>query len=164
MNPISSKRGLHSIESSIAVETKILSLMRRLKDLEAKEPAPRTMSAHPKSNFGLYLLSSNIFLAQQILPEYMNVAFSRPHKNPYSQTYNPDWRNYPNFSWSQDNHNHPRSNFSNHFQAPNFNQNIPIQVPYSSFQNPLAKKTLTDLEKRMETLIKSQTSFMQNTG
>jgi len=37
-NPISSKGGLHSIESSIATEAKISSLMRRLEALETKEP------------------------------------------------------------------------------------------------------------------------------
>ena len=25
---------------------------------------------------------------------------ARPQNNPYSNTYNPRWRNYPNFSWS----------------------------------------------------------------
>ena len=25
--------------------------------------------------------------------------FGRPQNNPYSQTYNPGWRNHPNFSW-----------------------------------------------------------------
>jgi len=40
MNPISSKGGLHSIKSSIAVEAKIASRMRRLEALKTKEPAP----------------------------------------------------------------------------------------------------------------------------
>jgi len=62
------------------------------------------------------------------------------------------------------NHDHSRSNFSNHFQPLNYQQKIFNQVPHSSFQNPPAEKKLTDLEKSMETLIKSQTSFMQNTG
>ena len=26
-------------------------------------------------------------------------SFQRPNQNPYSQTYNPSWRNHPNFSW-----------------------------------------------------------------
>ena len=30
-----------------------------------------------------------VFLAHQVLPEYMNVAFARPNNNPYLQTYNP---------------------------------------------------------------------------
>jgi len=26
-------------------------------------------------------------------------TFQRPNQNPYSQIYNPGWRNHPNFSW-----------------------------------------------------------------
>ena len=39
-NSISSKGGLHSIESSIATEARIENLARRLKVLETKEPSP----------------------------------------------------------------------------------------------------------------------------
>jgi len=39
-NSISSKGGLHSIESSVATETRIAHLARRLKVIETKEPAP----------------------------------------------------------------------------------------------------------------------------
>ena len=39
-NSISSKGGLHSIESSIANETKLANLAKRLKALETKEPSP----------------------------------------------------------------------------------------------------------------------------
>ena len=37
-NPVSSKGGLYSIESSITAEVRIANLARRLKDLETKEP------------------------------------------------------------------------------------------------------------------------------
>ena len=39
-NPISSKRGLHSIEDSIATEAKFANLMRRLKAIEIKGSVP----------------------------------------------------------------------------------------------------------------------------
>ena len=32
-------------------------------------------------------------------------SFQRPNHNPYSQTYNPGWRNHPNFSWKSDTNN-----------------------------------------------------------
>ncbi|KAL9390408.1 hypothetical protein Peur_019016 [Populus x canadensis] len=32
-------------------------------------------------------------------------SFQRPNHNPYSQTYNPGWRNHPNFSWKSENNN-----------------------------------------------------------
>ena len=37
-NSISSKEGIHSIESSITAEARIANLARRLEDLETKEP------------------------------------------------------------------------------------------------------------------------------
>jgi hypothetical protein len=30
-------------------------------------------------------------------------SFQRPNHNPYSKTYNPGWRNHPNFSWKSGN-------------------------------------------------------------
>jgi hypothetical protein len=32
-------------------------------------------------------------------------SFQRPIHSPYSQTYNPGWRNHPNFNWKSDNNN-----------------------------------------------------------
>jgi hypothetical protein len=32
-------------------------------------------------------------------------SFQRPNHNPYSQTYNPGWRNHLNFNWKSDNNN-----------------------------------------------------------
>ena len=39
-NSISSKKGLHSIESSIAAKARIANIARRLEVLETKEPSP----------------------------------------------------------------------------------------------------------------------------
>lgn len=33
--------------------------------------------------------------------EEANVLYQKQENNPYSQTYNPGWRNHPNFSWSK---------------------------------------------------------------
>jgi hypothetical protein len=35
----------------------------------------------------------------EVHPEQVNAAFSRPGNDPYSNSYNPGWRNHPNFSW-----------------------------------------------------------------
>jgi len=42
-------------------------------------------------------------------------SFQRPNHNPYSQTYNPGWKNHLNFSWKSDNNNAQTSQSS--FQA-----------------------------------------------
>ena len=80
------------------------------------------------------------------------------------------WRNHPNFSWSQNNNDHSRSN---HFQTNfpnyyhnffnhqsnfyNYQHNFPNQAPQPSFQGPPANKKLTNLEKILA-------SFRQNMG
>ncbi|KAI3773937.1 hypothetical protein L1987_48476 [Smallanthus sonchifolius] len=43
---------------------------------------------------------------------------NRPQNNPYSNTYNPGWRNHPNFSWKSGN---------NSQQPPGFTQRPPFQ-------------------------------------
>ena len=55
-NPISSKGGLHSIESS--AETKISSLMRRLEALEQGVSSSQSSQPRPIFKFRLYLLSN----------------------------------------------------------------------------------------------------------
>ena len=106
-NSISSKGGLHSIESSIANEAKLANLARRLDALEMKEPSPvNQVSPNQFSTPGCtYCQAMNhvfeecpVFQAQQQYHEPMNAAFSRPNNNPYAPTYNPGWRNHPNFS------------------------------------------------------------------
>jgi len=114
---------------------KISSLMRRMEALEIKEPVPvNQVSPNQFSTPGCtYCQIINhvfeecpIFKAQQIYPEPMNAAFSRPQNDPYTQTYNPDWKNHPNFSWSQNNNDHSRSN---HLQHPNHNENSSYHQP-----------------------------------
>ena len=97
-NFISSKGGLHSIESSIANEAKLANLVRRLKVLETKEPSPvNQVNPNQIPTPGCtYCQAMNdvfeecpVFQAQQLLSEPMNAAFSRPNNNPYAPTYNP---------------------------------------------------------------------------
>jgi len=120
-NPISSKGGLHSIETSIEMKDKFASVMRRLKDLETKEPVPvNQVSSTQSTSAGctycqvmnhvfkechvflahqmlLEHMNEAVFLAHQMLLEHMNAAFARPNNNSYSQTYNPGWGNDLNF-------------------------------------------------------------------
>ena len=100
-NSISSKGGLHSIESSIANEAKLSNLARRLKALETKEPSPvNQVSPNPFSTPGCtYCQAMNhvfeecpVFQVQQHFSKLMNAAFSRPNNNPYAPTYNPGWK------------------------------------------------------------------------
>jgi hypothetical protein len=72
-------------------------------------------------------------LFKECLHEQAHVlnSFQMPNHNPYSQTYNPGWRNHPNFSWKSENNNAQTSQPS--FQAHhNFQSSygfVPSYVP-----------------------------------
>ncbi|XP_077222173.1 uncharacterized protein LOC143856016 [Tasmannia lanceolata] len=59
--------------------------------------------------------------------------------NPFSNTYNPGWRNHPNFSWSQPNYQAAQPSFQNHGQygppRPNLPPNL-IRPPTNPPPNP----------------------------
>ena len=166
---IASKGGLISLESSIAAEAKIATLMQRIEALETKELANvNQINPPPIHNLGFsYCQAPNhvfkecsIFQTHQVPPEHMNVAYLRPPHNPYSQTYNPVWRNHPNFSWAQNNS--PRPNVLNNLHHPTHPTKFPSEAPSSSFQSSPIEKKFSKLEESMEAFMKSQTAFMQN--
>jgi len=81
--------------------------MRRIEALETKEPAIANQINPPLiHNLGCTYCQAPhhifeeypVFQVHQALPEHLNAAYTRPQKNPYSQTYNPGWRSHPNFS------------------------------------------------------------------
>jgi len=113
--------------------------------------------------------------AQHIFPENMNAAYTRPNYNPYSKTYNPGWKNHPNFSWSQSSPEQPGQQLSNQFTAqahqPNFHQSQPnfqstyqhnFQPTYQHQQQNHPDKKMSDLERMIETMSKNQASMMNN--
>ena len=131
---------------SVDSEAKIATLMRRIEALETKDPATANQINPPQiHNPGcLYCQAPNhifeecpVFQTHQLPLEHMNATYSRPQKNPYSQTYNSSWRNHP---WGPNNS--PRANFPNNIHHPNPQANFPNQPSSSSFQNsPTEKKT-----------------------
>jgi len=117
-NPTTSRTGMHSIVSSIAAEAKITQLMRRLELLEARDPS-----------------SVNQVNPTQVISSGCTYCHTLTHlyDNPYSKTYNPRWRNHPNFSWSQSGLEKPRQQLPYQYTAqthqPNFHQSQPNFKP-----------------------------------
>ena len=84
-NSISSERGLHSIEDSIATEAKLANIMRRLEVIELRNPVSVNQLSSTSPAGCTYCQAMNhvfeecpVFMAHQMLPEHMNAAFSRP--------------------------------------------------------------------------------------
>ncbi|MED6166905.1 hypothetical protein PIB30_113914, partial [Stylosanthes scabra] len=97
---------------------------------------------------------------------YMGNQQWQPFQNPNSNTYNPGWRNHPNFGWGGDQN--PRNN---NFQTrPPFQpqQRPPYQQPPPfSQQNNLhqpPKPQPTSFEAALEKLTLTTTTFVQSTN
>ena len=166
-DPTSSKGGIHSIEANIATDAKLAAVMRRLEALETKEPVSVNQVSPTSSAGCTYCQDRNhvfeecpVFIAHQCLPEHTSAAFTRPANNPpannpYSPTYNPGWRNHPNLSWGQSNNDQTRPKFSNNFQNP------PYQNPPPSFQYSQMETRLSNLERKVDTIVKSNDTLAQ---
>jgi hypothetical protein len=83
--------------------------------------------------------------------EQVNATFSRPGNDPYSNTYNPGWRNHPNFSWKSQNaenstlrpHNPAQSN-----RQP-YNSSSIYQPPHKQYQAAPPPRSDSNFEDRM---------------
>jgi hypothetical protein len=77
----------------------------------------------------------------EVPPEQMNATFSRPGNDPYSNSYNPGWRNHPNFSWRAQAPGNPGPSVGLHNQAhpmpPNqsYNQSSNYRPPQHQYQS-----------------------------
>ncbi|KAK1369622.1 hypothetical protein POM88_035714 [Heracleum sosnowskyi] len=80
---------------------------------------------------------------------------SNQQNNPYSNTYNPGWRNHPNFSWN----NNARPNMLYKPNAPpGFQQN---QRPHEMEKKPTTEDLLLQYMQKTDALIQSQSASMR---
>jgi hypothetical protein len=77
--------------------------------------------------------------------EQVNAAFSRPGNDPYSNTYNPGWRNHPNFSWKSPNAENSTTGQYNQAQS----SRQPYQ-PSSTYQPPQQQYQATPPPPRLD--------------
>jgi hypothetical protein len=88
-------------------------------------------------------------------------SFQRPNHNPYSQTYNPGWRNHPNFSWKSDNNNAQTSQppFQAHY---NFQNSYGYAPPYAPPSRRNLEETLHAFIEKQETINTQNAQTMVN--
>ncbi|XP_063942447.1 uncharacterized protein LOC135150236 [Daucus carota subsp. sativus] len=153
----SSSRGLHSIGNNVATDAKLATLTKRLEALESHS-GPSSMHMFPNYN------ASHPEIQQSHDFEQVNAMFQpKPRNDPFAPTYNPGWKNHPNFSWNQgQNFQAPQPNFP----RPNPNSFLNYQNPSQAPLNPPgfndSDKRLNSLEKSIEALVKSQTNLTQS--
>ncbi|XP_062166979.1 uncharacterized protein LOC133873272 [Alnus glutinosa] len=99
---------IFGVSHSLDVTTKVDALSRKLDQIMAAGFAPTTVSHIPPPQEVCSFCSNPSHQAKdcsvlgqfsEVPHEQVNAAISRPVNDPYSHSYNPGWRNHPNFSW-----------------------------------------------------------------
>ncbi|XP_052289053.1 uncharacterized protein LOC127899634 [Citrus sinensis] len=144
-----SSGGIHNLREDHDLQAKFASLVRKVEALEHK----KSDQVKSVQEIACNICNSNDHFTQECptlpalkecLNDQANVinTFNKP--NPYSQTYNPGWKNHPNFSWR--NNNNAQSS-----QAPP-PQNFQNPQPYAPYVPPPWK----NLEDTMHSFIRKQ--------
>lgn len=106
--------GIYNLKDDIDIQAKLASLARKIESLEMKksgqlksiqEMVCHICDTHDHSTKDCPTLPS----FKECLHEQANYVnnYNKPKLDPFSQTYNPGWRNHPNFSWRNDNNAQP---------------------------------------------------------
>jgi hypothetical protein len=156
--PHMSSGGMYNLREDHDLQAKFASLARKVKALKFKKSGQLKfvqdivcqiceINEH-STNDCLTLPSFKECLHEQA---YALNSFQRPNQNPYSQTYNPGWRNHPNFSWKSDNNNAQTSQPP--FQAHhNFQNSYGYAPPYAPPPRRNLEKTLHAFIEKPETI------------
>ena len=99
--PVRRTSGVHNIDAITALAAQMQVLNKKIDGLQMQKPAIVAFMCdfcgedHPNHE----CQSGNMFAIDSMLDQANYVSNSRrPNNNPYSETYNPRWRNHPNFS------------------------------------------------------------------
>ena len=101
----SSKGDMHAVSDFSQIESRFIALENQLKGLTIQQPqvfqsAPMMCSHYQSLDHTLFICP---YYAHQLSTEteQVNMAYQRPRNDSFAPTYNPRWRNHPNFSWTQ---------------------------------------------------------------
>jgi hypothetical protein len=154
----SSRRGMNNLREDHDLQGKFASLVRKIKALELKksgqlQSVQEIMCQICETNEHSINDCPTLPSLKECLHKQTNAlnSFQRPSHNPYSQTYNPGWRNQPNFSWKSDNNNAQTSQPP--FQADhNFQNSHGYAPPYAPPPRRNLEKTLHAFIEKQETI------------
>ncbi|KAL6579505.1 hypothetical protein OROMI_009721 [Orobanche minor] len=100
---------------------------------------------------------------QEIFNEEVNALhlYGKSSDSPFAPTYNPNWRNHPNFSWKQ---NMPPMNQGGHQMNISNKQNVrPNQYPPNNYQYPTTVPKKPSLEDTLQQFMQSTQQIFQST-
>ena len=107
----SSRGGMYSLMEDMEMKAKLSTLARRLEELEMRnQHEARAVAETPVPNQSCFIFQSTEHQGEHCptVPSVRNMIakqanavgqYKPPANAPYSNTYNPNWRNHPNLSW-----------------------------------------------------------------
>ncbi|CAL1381258.1 unnamed protein product [Linum trigynum] len=95
----SNERGVRSVGASVALEAKLDKLIEVIIE-DKKQGKIAVMSCDWCSSTNREMAYCQAIKEASIPEEQVNFVANARGNNPYSNTYNPGWRNHPNFAWS----------------------------------------------------------------
>ncbi|KAL6524311.1 hypothetical protein OROGR_016745 [Orobanche gracilis] len=160
--------GIYEVRQDVEIKSTIDDLVRKVDALVSKQSI-----ASSNSKNELCISCAESFHASQSCPsgpqnqeiynEEINAlhSYGKSSDSPFAPTYNPNWRNHPNFSWKQ---NMPPMNQGGHQINMSNQQNIrPNQYPPNSYQYPSTVPKKPSLEDTLQQFMQSTQQMFQST-
>ena len=152
--------GIYDVKDDVDIKTSLANLTRRVEAMSLSQSMNNPI--HRNEVCSLCYSTSHNAQSCPSVPIYQE-AFSEEVKafqtygkstdDPYAQSYNPNWRNHPNFSWRQ---NQPQMNQGHQYNPPNQSH----AQPNMSYPQPQRKPSLEDT---MQQFMQTTQQFMQST-
>ncbi|XP_073049469.1 uncharacterized protein [Primulina eburnea] len=102
-NPQRRNAGVHQVTDLSAVTAQLEALNRKIDSMNVNQTAMRLQEIFCEKCGGDHYVKdcqdSGPFYANEEAPVNQVEVQNRPRNDPYSNTYNPGWRQHPNFSW-----------------------------------------------------------------
>src|SRR5664279_2236116 len=132
--PVILQRGTKEVNSNSNLAGEIAALNRKIDQMSVNSvnnssPLPCSICG------GTDHLAINCGVSNEVSYEEVNAinqGHFQPNNNPYSNTYNPGWRNHPNFSWRQNDQGNQNNQGNSNSNRPNqgygnqgYNSNAP---------------------------------------
>ncbi|KAG9449960.1 hypothetical protein H6P81_009925 [Aristolochia fimbriata] len=114
--------GIHNVDPVLALQAQVESLTKQLSKFQTPSLAVQICDMCGGGHLNHECQAGNVQSVNS-LDQDNYVSNFRRSNDPYSNTYNPGWRSYPNFSWS-----------NNHNQQPSTHQPTAQTRPPSGFQ------------------------------
>ena len=142
----SKSTGIYYLREEDSLKAQVEALTRELEALKTRDSKPVHTAARVESYVACFVCGGVDHLAQDC-PTYSEIrgvyeeqcntlgTFRKPF-SPYSETYNPGWRNHPNFSWKPESSQPTSSN--------NWKTDAPPQRPYQPHHSQPTRNSLED--------------------